>query len=407
MGVIFLKLSEKLIRSFSDIIKSSSHKDKKQNPTVMGTVNIVDNSITVMIDGSDIRTPATTLVDVEHGDRVDVLIQNHRAIITGNRSAPAITRYGKSYTKLTEEGLVVGLLGDDDEPVGGYLLVNPNTGAFEVIDPDGNALASFGETTTIGLEGDNRVIIQSDGVHLWGDGLDASIARFGTDMINGVQTPIIRLGLLGDMRMKFSPTKIQLIDGSTTPATVLAEFGTKSLVQRLETDGLLVTGLPNTFARIAVQGFDSSNVKNSEIWLMASPSSGRSGLYDGTRNKWIIDLESDGSIQSHTTPAVLNSTTYTATTISETSYVNVPIANLSTWSLIVVYYRCGNEFGSVEFVQGGRTYHRICYYGSNRQVVIQIDVEWANNRLRLSCRNGNSGDERYCSIMQVYGIFKV
>lgn len=435
-----MQLSDKLIQSFSEVIKSSAPKEKKQNPTVMGTVTNTEGGVLVQIDGSTIKTPATTLVGVEVGDRVDVLIQNHRAVITGNRTAPAITRYGKTYTKLTDDGLIVGVLDDNDQPVGGYLLVNPNTGAFQVISPNGDVLASFGTTAAIGTTGDNQVVIQNDGVHLWGSGLNASIARFGTDMINGVPTPIIRLGLMGDMRMKFSPTKIQLIDGSTNPAKIIAEFGNtitlgkdgdygleiggttiniidnstgtavatygeKSKFKQLETDNVIVNGTPGVNARVWVQAYDSSDNMKSSIQLRADVN-GSIHLYDTVREKSLITESADGSVMARLNPVKLSSTEYTATAISSTTYVNAPIANMSEWSVIVAYLAIGNDYHTCTFIRGGPSYQNISTHNGTRVIRGSVTADWSNNRLRLRCLTGSGTDYEAVHLRDVYGLTK-
>ena len=97
------------------------------------------------------------MVDIEDGDRVDVLIQNHKAVITGNHTTPAITRMGDVYVQPTDEGLVVGQLDDSGEPTGAYLLVSPTQTV--VYNSDKNAIARFGATSQIGL--DNAVHTQT------------------------------------------------------------------------------------------------------------------------------------------------------------------------------------------------------------------------------------------------------
>lgn len=436
-----MQLSDKLIRSFSDVINSSTPKKEKQNSTVMGTVKQAsDSGITVTIDGSDIDTPATTLVGVEQGDRVDILIQQHRAVITGNRSRPAITKYKNVYTALTDDGLVVGVLDDNDEPIGGYLLVDPNTGAFQVMSPNGDVLASFGTTAAIGTTGDNRVVIQNDGVHLWGSGINASIARFGTDMINGVPTPIIRLGLMGDMRMKFSPTVIQLVDGSVTPSKVIAEFGStitlgkngdyslqisdtgvkiidnstgttvatygeKSKFKQLESDNIIVNGTPGVNARVWVQAYDSSGNMKSSIQLRADVN-GTIHLYDTVREKSLITESADGNVMARLNPVKLSSTEYTPTAESSTTYVNAPIANMTDWSVIVAYVAVGNDYVACTFIKGGPSYQTVSSYNGTTVIRASVTADWSNNRLRLRCLAGTGTLYNSVHLRDVYGIVK-
>lgn len=323
----------------------------------MGTVTSVENGITVQIDGSEIKTPATTLVGVEPGDRVDVLLQNHRAVITGNRSKPAITRYGKTYTTLTEAGLVVGLLNDNDEPVGGYLLVNPNTGAFQVIDPDGAVLANFAQTATIGKNGGMRVYV--------------------------------------------SQTEMRIVDGG---GNVLAVYGVKSNMKQLETDNLIVNGTPGQYARVWVQAFDSSNVMQASVQLRASHT-GAISLYDTIRDKWLLTEEANGDVHIRNNPTLLSNTEYTATAVSDTTYVNAPIATMSTWSMIIAYVAVSYEYTTVTFIKGGPTYQTINCHNGTRVITGRVTADWTNNRLRLSCTRGSGTDYTQVKLRNIYGIF--
>jgi hypothetical protein len=54
-----------------------------------GTIVDRNGSTCVQLDGSDLATPVTSVVDTVVGDRVTVTIKNHTAIVTGNLSSPA------------------------------------------------------------------------------------------------------------------------------------------------------------------------------------------------------------------------------------------------------------------------------------------------------------------------------
>lgn len=60
-----------------------------EGATVYGTYRVDGDSAYVQIDGSDTRTPVVTTASAKSGDRVTVLIKNHRAIITGNMTDPS------------------------------------------------------------------------------------------------------------------------------------------------------------------------------------------------------------------------------------------------------------------------------------------------------------------------------
>lgn len=82
-----MSLNSELIAQF---VKSTKDDTKNQNgTTVHATTVLYNGKYYVRIDGSDLLTPINTTADVEDGERVSVLIQNHTATVTGNLSSPA------------------------------------------------------------------------------------------------------------------------------------------------------------------------------------------------------------------------------------------------------------------------------------------------------------------------------
>lgn len=82
-----MPLSSALI---ADFVKSTVDKPiKNDETTAYGTVKIVENVEYVMIDGSELMTPASTMVAIADGDRVKVSIKNHSAMIIGNVKDPS------------------------------------------------------------------------------------------------------------------------------------------------------------------------------------------------------------------------------------------------------------------------------------------------------------------------------
>lgn len=82
-----MSLSSDLIKQF---VKSTKDDVKNQNgTTVHATTVLYNGKYYVRLDGSDLLTPINTTADVEDGERVNVLIKNHTATVTGNISSPA------------------------------------------------------------------------------------------------------------------------------------------------------------------------------------------------------------------------------------------------------------------------------------------------------------------------------
>lgn len=82
-----MSLSNDLISQFAKIIKVDNQ--EKKETTVKGTIVVVDDKKYVKLDGSDRLTPISTTTDVQNDERVNVLIKDHTATVTGNLSSPA------------------------------------------------------------------------------------------------------------------------------------------------------------------------------------------------------------------------------------------------------------------------------------------------------------------------------
>ena len=74
----------------SEFVKITN--DKKENTkegTVYATVVSGTDGKYVQIDGSDLLTPTDTTTDIEDGERVTLMIKDHKAIVTGNVTTPS------------------------------------------------------------------------------------------------------------------------------------------------------------------------------------------------------------------------------------------------------------------------------------------------------------------------------
>lgn len=81
-----MALSKDLVNQF---VKLTTPEQQPTETTVNGTYKKVGNVEYVQIDGSDILTPVESVVTADNDDRVQILIKNHKATITGNISSPS------------------------------------------------------------------------------------------------------------------------------------------------------------------------------------------------------------------------------------------------------------------------------------------------------------------------------
>lgn len=82
-----MSLSYDLISEFVKI--TNDKKDDKKERTVYATVVSETGGNYVRIDGSDLLTPMDTTTDIKDGERVTLMIKDHKAIVTGNVTTPS------------------------------------------------------------------------------------------------------------------------------------------------------------------------------------------------------------------------------------------------------------------------------------------------------------------------------
>ena len=163
------------MKEFSDAINKTSDGGEETTRSVYATAVKDDSGLYVRFDGSEINTPATSMVEVGNGDRVLAMIKGHTAIITGNISFPSLRRKGDVYITLTSQGVVVGKLNKNNVAEGYYVLIT-NTDV-EVIDAAGAIVAKFGTTAQIGKSSSVHAVTTNTGLQVL-DGSNKVIARF-------------------------------------------------------------------------------------------------------------------------------------------------------------------------------------------------------------------------------------
>lgn len=105
-----MDLNSILVSEFAKITNDNKE-TINEGATVYGTYRVDGDGAYVQIDGSDTRTPVATTTGAKSGDRVTVLIKNHRAIVTGNLTDPSATT---ETVKELDKKLDLGLGGIDD-----------------------------------------------------------------------------------------------------------------------------------------------------------------------------------------------------------------------------------------------------------------------------------------------------
>lgn len=93
-----MALSHDVVSQFAKMINKP---EEKKEETVKGTFKLINGESYVQLDGSNIYTPVTSTVEAEDGDRVNVLLKDHAALLTSNITSPSARN--KDVTALRDE----------------------------------------------------------------------------------------------------------------------------------------------------------------------------------------------------------------------------------------------------------------------------------------------------------------
>ena len=96
-----MTLSKSLLKEFARVMASPNRTKNKQS-TVYGTIIKSNNENYVRFDGASIDTPVAMASGANNGDRVVVMIKDHKAVVTGNVTAPPTAIDVSGYVKRTD-----------------------------------------------------------------------------------------------------------------------------------------------------------------------------------------------------------------------------------------------------------------------------------------------------------------
>lgn len=138
-----MELDRDLVKQFASVMKPQV--DRTNTSTKMyGVVSkIEDGVVYVILDGSELETPAEASVDCKEDDRVIVQIRNHKAYISDNFTAPPSGRVADKYFQFTADGMVIGRIDPEtDAPAGNYILITDTE--YQIRSENGSVLARYG-----------------------------------------------------------------------------------------------------------------------------------------------------------------------------------------------------------------------------------------------------------------------
>ena len=167
-----MDLNSILVSEFAKITNDNKE-TVNEGTTVYGTYRVDGDGAYVQIDGSDTRTPVATTSEARNGDRVTVLIKNHRAIITGNLTDPSAS--GKTVENLSAViGNIPGFIDEASKVATNYMEFkdeDPSTG-FK-----GGLIVGNMTDETLG----SNVLIHAQGIDIRNG--DAVLAQYTDDTI--------------------------------------------------------------------------------------------------------------------------------------------------------------------------------------------------------------------------------
>lgn len=254
-----MSLDKKVIKDF---VAAVNKKEETKTPTILtGTVHREGGTVSVKIDGSESLTPVSTVINVEDGERVTVIIENHKAMITGNLSSPAArTKEVEGLKEVVadkvntaqlkaikaEVGEISGDVANFKETTTEKLTAQD--AKIKKIDGD---VASFKETTTEKFKANEASIEDLKTGKLSAKDADLKYANIDFSNIGKTameyfyaQSGLIKDVTIGDATITGELVGVtisgDLIKGNTIVAEKLVIKGSDGLYYKLNTDGMTV-----------------------------------------------------------------------------------------------------------------------------------------------------------------------
>ena len=181
-----MNLPNDLLKEFAKSVAPKEAVTRPTEVTAYGTViSTSGKTAMVQLDGSSSQTPATMTIDAKSGDRVTVLIKDHRAILNGNLTAPATARADDRYMRFTSDGLMIGRLDVSGNPTGYYILIQDDAyliknasgttvaryagNEITMYDTNGNVIGVFKPNETVLNGGDGTIKAANNVLYLMGE----------------------------------------------------------------------------------------------------------------------------------------------------------------------------------------------------------------------------------------------
>lgn len=282
-----MELHDSVLKEFADAVNNNSLVQASDSQHLYATVsrNIegAGDLVYVRLNGSEIDTPARSLVKVGVGDVVMCTMRGHTLTIIGNVSYPALTRIENVYMTLTAEGLLIGMLDADNQPSGSYIIIGPS--GSSIYNGDGVLVASYGGTVQVGKSSQSHVVITDAGVEIQ-NGQNKVLAKFSSSGIQLNNSNGVTIAEFGESTIAI---------GKSASATITF-CGGKAVISLDSDSGTLKISGGNSVEAIGISN-TFNNRYRSEVVCEAKNSSPRAAvqLFDNNTAISSMVLSKDGA----------------------------------------------------------------------------------------------------------------
>lgn len=169
-----MSLSNDLALEFAKITNDAKETNS-EGSTVYATYRLREGKAYVQVDGSDSYTPVASTCEATDGDRVTVLIKNHKAIVTGNLNDPSASSARLNKTASDFEAF-------------GATILSPEVGYLTFLTEEINGaehLAGFRIMNTPTLGSNTKGWIANLGGIGWSEDGFQTISKVGLEMETG------------------------------------------------------------------------------------------------------------------------------------------------------------------------------------------------------------------------------
>lgn len=245
----------------SDLIKNTTERvENIMSSSVYGTVVEYNGQAYVRLDGSDLLTPVVKTADIKNGERVTVEINNHKATVTGNLTAPSARQKDIEYigSKISDFEIVLADKVDTAE-------LYAESARIDTL-----VAESLKVTEWMSAKGADIENLKAKDIEISGtlEAVSADISDLRTDKLSATEADL-KYATIDSLKAtnatieKLQTDKLSVTDADIKYATIDGLKATNATVEKLQTDKLSVTDADIKYATI--DNLKSTNAEISDL----------------------------------------------------------------------------------------------------------------------------------------------